>query len=79
VSIAAAAGLVTALAIPGSSAAQPAESAFLYMGSQRGEYIGQGSEWRYTQENASFEVHYGRHGDDPFAISIKGRQRERRS
>jgi hypothetical protein len=60
--------LAPALTAPGSAAAQ---SAFLYMGSQRGEYIGQGGEWRYTQEDASFQVHYGRLGDDPFALSIE--------
>jgi hypothetical protein len=52
------------------AAAQPAESAFLYMGSQRGEYVGQGSRWSYTHANARFEAgYYPAH--DPSSISIE--------
>jgi hypothetical protein len=69
--LAAAAGLASALMAPGSAlASQPAQPAFLYMGSERGEYIGQGSEWRYTQANAGFQADYGRHDADPSSIWI---------
>lgn len=51
-------------------AAQPAESAFLYMGSQPGEYVGQGMQWSYTHANARFQVHYGS-PHDPSLISIE--------
>jgi hypothetical protein len=59
------AGLVAA---PGAVAAQPA---FLYMGSQPGEYIGAGAEWRYTHANARFQAAYGRVPADPSSISIR--------
>jgi hypothetical protein len=60
-----------ALVAPGPAAAvQAPESAFLYMGSQRGEYIGAGVEWRYTQANARFAAGYGRNPADPSSISI---------
>jgi hypothetical protein len=59
------------LVTPGPAAAgQDPESAFLYMGSQRGEYIGAGVEWRYTQANAHFTADHGRNGADPSSISI---------
>jgi hypothetical protein len=62
--LAAAAGLWFA---PGAVAAQPA---FLYMGSQRGEFIGAGAEWRYTHASARFQAGYGRVPGDPSTISI---------
>jgi hypothetical protein len=40
------------------------------MGSQRGEYIGAGAEWRYAHANARFAADYGRDGPDPSTISI---------
>lgn len=61
--LAAAAGLGFA---PGAVASQPA---FLYMGSQPGEFIGDGAEWRYTHANARFQAVYGIPGD-PSTISI---------
>jgi hypothetical protein len=60
-----------ALVAPGpAAAAQASEPAFLYMGSQRGEYIGAGVEWRYTHVNARFAAAYGRNAADPSSISI---------
>jgi hypothetical protein len=61
-----------ALVAPGPAAAvQAPESAFLYMGSQRGEFIGAGAEWRYTHANGTFAADYGRpNAPDPSSIRI---------
>ena len=66
-------GVLLAVACAGqgvAEAAQPAESAFLYMGSQPGEYVGQGTQWSYTHANARFQAHYFP-ALDPSSIEIE--------
>ena len=63
--------VASALAVPKPAAAAPTQKGFLYLGSERGDWVGQGEAQLFTSANARIFADYGRNGVDPWSISVQ--------